>query len=586
MLCVVNYRNPVTPELLKQAGIDTVYIGVGVPLAPAPGGDHPALDPDVQPALDEFMALYADHGIRVLIESNLYSRAPKGTECVDAAGRTVRIGCFNNERFLEWMSQTVRDLATVFVQYDAFAGFLFDDGVQVRCDCCYCEVCTRAFRDRHGMPPPEFTPAEGTAQIDGRDPRLLWDAFHQDAYSRYLRTQAKAATDVSAALLCLTIPSDSFFFGRHLNSTAARNATPLTAAARLQRIDRYHVRDWRTFQSFPVLRVVPHGSGREAYATGCHLTTPSPCMILQQEGPLFETHGRQQFLSPGEISRLIRTTVAEGADALGFWENSNVFPHYSQGFQAIGSAAADLERVRPLLRDRRPFPAKVGLLYSTTTEILQQPWSHNTLERWRHLHAFEGCAFALTRASIQFRTLLDSDLGDEVLDDLSVLILPGVTHLTTDVAERIEQAADAGGLTVLADPTSLQLRAANLVRFDAHFWFRSQLEGYRHQVRLMEQAGEVLSHLLPRLDVPTLQPAWAQSDSCFMRLFNAEDASLLLFVVNWDTHNPSPVALCAGGSWRLLEEPVAEDTDLHQPRQRLDATIPAAGWRVFRCLRE
>ena len=585
MLCVVNYRDPVAPERLKQARIDTVYIGVGVPLAPADDGNAPALDPDVQPSLDEFMALYADHGIRVLIESNFYSRPPKGTECVDAAGRKIRIGCFNNERFLEWTAQTVHGLATAFTRYSAFAGFLFDDGVQVRCDCCYCDVCTRAFRDQYRVAPPEFTPTEGTGRIDENDPRLLWDAFHQDAYSRYLRTQAEAAAAVSPDLDCLTIPSDSFFFGRHLNSTAAHDATPLTAGARLQRIDRYHVRDWRLFQSFPVLRVVPHGSGREPYATGCHLTTPSPCMILQQEGPLFETHGRQQFLSPGEISRLVRTTVAEGADALGFWEDPNVFPHYGPGFQAIGSAAADLERVRPLLRERRPFPARVGLLYSTATEVLQQPWPHNTLERWRHLHAFEACAFALTRASVQFRTMLDSELTDDALADLSVLILAGVTHLTADLAKRLERAVESGGLTVLTDPSSLHLRGGTVVRFDAHLWFRSQLEGYRHQVRLEEQVREIRSYLLPWLDVPGLQPVWAQSDSCFAKLFSAEDGSLLLFVANWDTRNPSAVVVCARGQWRLRGEPQPDDTGPRQPRQRLETVIPAAGWRVLRCTR-
>ena len=585
MLCVVNYRSPVAPERLKQARIDTVYIGVGVPLAGPGEPGAPRLDPGVEPELDTFMALYADHGIRVLIEANLYSRPPEGTECVDAHGRTVHIGCFRNRRFLEWTAQTIRDLATVFARYKAFSGFLFDDGVQVRCDCCYCDACTRAFRDKYNVAPPDFTPAEGTAQVDERDPRLLWDTFHQDAYSRYLRTQAEAAAAVSAGLLCLTIPSDSFFFGRHLNSTAARDATPLNAGARLQRIDRHHIRHWRTFQSFPILRLTPHGSGRVPYATGCHLTTPSPCMILQQEGPLFETHGRQQFLSPAEISRLMRVSVTEGTDALGFWENSTVFPHYGPGFEAIGSVAADVERLHPLLRQRRPFPAKVGLLYSTTTEVLQQPWSHNTLERWRHLHAFEACAFALTHASIQFRTILDSELSDDEPSDVNVLILAGVTHLTTALVEQLERAVDADRLTILADPGSLPIRGATIVRFDPHLWFRSQFEGYRHQDRLVEQAQEIRTHLLPWLDVPALQPVWAQSDSCLVKLFGAENGSLLLFVANWDTRNSAGVTLSAHGPWRLLGESPPGAPGSAQARQRLETTVPPAGWCVFHCVR-
>ena len=379
VLCTVDHRQPIPPELLRKAHIGAVYVGVGIPVRRDRATGRAVLLKEVRAQLEPFLKLYGDNGIKVLVESNFYSRPPRGTECVDAHGRKVRIGCFSNEKFLAWMSRSIRDLAAAFGPYEAFGGFLFDDGVHVRADCCYCETCRRLFKEKHGVEPPPFEHVEGAARLEPDDPRLLWDAFHRQAYARYMRTQAEAAASASGKLQLLTIPSDSYFFGRHLNARVAPSGTSTSAGARLQRMERLHVTHWHIFQSFPVPRVVNDGIGLRPFATGCHLTTPSPCMVFHHEGPLIETAGRQQFLSPTEIGRAMRTTIAEGADAIGFWENARAVSHYAGAFDAIGSVVTDVRSIRATLKERTPVPARVGLLYSTATEIVQQPWEET---RW------------------------------------------------------------------------------------------------------------------------------------------------------------------------------------------------------------
>jgi hypothetical protein len=447
LACTVDYKSPIPPELLKKAGIQYVYVYIGMPLKSDPVSGRRVLDEKIKSQLDEFFKLYGDNGIKVLLVSGFYTRPPKGTECVDCGGRTIMEGCFNNRAFLDAMAKDIRDMAEAFGAYPAFAGFCFDDGVHVRVDCCYCDTCRRLFKERHGLAPPPFEPEAGPARLDLKDPRLLWDAFQRDACAAYMRTQAQA---VPEGLVSVTIPSDSYFYGRHLSAEVTQKETPAGADARLQRIERIQVRDWHIFQSFPFPMVVKEGAGLRAYGVGCHLTEPSPKMILHSEGPLVEAAGRQQFMSPAEIARMMRTTIAEGARCICFWNNARALSSYPEGLDAVGAVAADVDKIMNVLDERQAFPARVGLLYSTATEIVQQPWRKNTLERWLHLHAFEAMGYALTRRSVQFRVVFDDGLDETALAGMDVLILAGVTHMTAPVAEMLEKRMAEGKLRVLA----------------------------------------------------------------------------------------------------------------------------------------
>lgn len=579
LCCTVDYRSPIPPEWLKKAGIQTVYISVGMPLKPDPATGRRGLDEKVKPQIEEFLRLYGRAGIKVLVESNFYTRPTEGTQCVDASGRSIAMGCLRNRGFLDAMAKDIRDMAEAFSAYGGFAGFLFDDGVQVRADCCYCETCKRLFKEQSGLAPPPFAPDDGPQRLDPNDPRLLWDAFHQDSYAGYLRTQAQAAGAFSDKLFLATIPADSYFYGRHLSLEVPPSETPLQSGARLQRMDRIQVKNWRLFQSFPFPLVTQDGSGRAHFGTGCHLTTPSPGIIVHTGGPLIESAGRQQFLSPAEIRRMMGTTIAEGADRICFWTSAKIMLSYPDGFDAIGAAAADADKAARLLEERKPFPARIGLIYSTTTEIVQQPWRKNTMERWRHLHAFEAMAYALTRRSLQFRVLLDNDLDEAALSSLNAIILTGVTHLTKPVAEMLERAAQ-GRLKVLTDRSCLPLQGAKVCEFDQDYWFNRQIKGYRQPAGLDHQAAEIRRTVLLELEPSDLQPAVVQSGSVFGKFFLGGNDSLLIFLVNWDTENECAARVEFSTPHAVTDEPSGAGLG---NGKAVEVNLPPAGWRVIRC---
>jgi len=583
LACTTDYKSPIPPDLLKKASIQTVYVYVGFPLKPDPASGRRVLDEKIKPQLDEFFKLYGDNGIKVLLVSGFYTRPPKGTEAVDASGRTMTIACLRNPDFLTAMKKEIQDLAEAFATYPAFAGFLFDDGVHVRVDCCYCDLCKRLFKEKHGIEPPPFEPDTGAACLDPNDPRLLWDAFHREAYANYMRTQAQAARTVSDKLLLVTIPSDSYFYGRQLNSEVERDKTPLGGDARLMRMDRTQVRDWHVFQSFPVPGVVNEGPGLRSYATGCHLTEPSPKMILHSDGPLIETAGRQQFMSPAEIARMMRTTIAEGANRICFWNNARALASYPEGMEAVGAVSADVDKIMKVLDERQALPSRVGLLYSTATEIVQQPWRKNTLERWRHLHAFEAMAYALTRRNVQFRVVFDNELDEAALAGLDALILTGVTHMTRPVAEMLEKRMADGKLRVLADPASLAIKGAKGCNFDPDIWFKNQLKGYR-QVRYLDQQAEQISRaLLPELGAAQLQPVTLSSDTCFAKISQGEQDSLLVFVVNWDVWNGATARVDFAKPYKVKDEVSGQELG---SEKTLEMKVEPAGWRVIRCARK
>lgn len=579
LMCVVDYRDPVPPELLKQAGIQRVYATVGLPVTSDKDGT-PVLAPKVRPQLEAMLNLYREHGIKVLLATHYFGRPPEGTEAVDGTGRRLRMACLRHPDFRDWMSEKINLMVRTLERYPAFDGFLFDDGVHVRCDACYCSVCRTGFKEKHGLEPPPFTPYTGPARVDPADPRLLWDAFHRRSYAGYLRTQARAAQAPAGRRMLLTIPSDSYYIGRQLSRNIQPEATSLRSNARLQRIDRIQVRDWYVFQSFPVPTVMDSESGREAYGVGTHLTTPSPVMVLHHGGPYLDHMGRQQFLGPAEIRRVMHCTIAEGAAAICFWENARAFGACPDAFDAIGEVAREASRLDDVLQAREPLPARVGLLYSTTTEIMQQAWTGNTMERWRHLHAFDAMAYALTRASVAFRVILEPTLRPDTLESLDVLLLTGVTQLTKPSAVLLESAVATGKLTLMTDAGCLKLKGARRLTFDQDAWYEKQLKGYRQPVHLDRQARDIREHLLSELDLSSLQPATVSSHALLAKIFRDENQDLLVFLVNWDLERETRAQLRFDIPRRLRDCLGKEVWPQHQTHR---VTVEPAGWRVLHC---
>lgn len=574
---LLDVGNPLSPAWLQQAGVDYVYLSAP-PLERGEDGGL-VIASGQREAWDAVMQLYEGTGVRVLVMGNFYINPDEEHQAVDAFGRRHPMACFRHPGFQETMTQRIQDLARALSAYPAFGGFVFDDGPHVRVDCCYCDRCVAQFREEYGVEPPAFEPVKGTGRVRDEDPVLLWEQFQRESWEIYLHTQSRAVRSVSDDLLMVTIPSDSYFYGRFLNVRVKPQETVLGHKGRLQRIERIHPREWTIFQSFPLARVPEAGErGLQSWGIGAHITADSPKMLMQQEGPYAPTYQRIQYMSPAEIERMARVTIVEGANALCYWTPAGPLPFYPAAFDAMAEVYRDVAQIDNILLQRKWLPQPIGLLYSTTTETLEQAWQENTSERWQHLHAFEGIAYSLRRSNIPFEIVMEDEITADRLRRLQALILPNVRFLTASVATAIEEAVAQTGLRALAAGECVPLRGMIVTNCDPLIWHRWASRGYRQERYANEQWREcqttLASHLLPLIDAP----ARVYSELALGQLYQLDDGDLLFMIANWDLNELIEVAV----------EGDVEANDLLSGRKlgRLDdlgrLTIPPAGWRVLR----
>lgn len=574
---LVDLANPVPPATLEHAGITHVY--ASAPATEVGDDGVPVIAAAVREQWERVLRLYEGSRVRVLVMGNFYIRPAAEFQARDVFGRAHPMACFRQPGFQEAMRERIVNLARALSAYPAFGGFAFDDGAHVRVDCCYCDLCREQFAAEYGLEPPGFAPHSGTGRIPADDPILAWEQFQRDSFELYLRTQADAVRSVSPDLLMVTIPSDSYFYGRFLNVDVDPEETILGHSALLQRIERIQPRYWTIFQSFPLARLPEAAeTGLQPWAVGAHITADSPKMLMQQEGPYAPVYQRIRYMSPAEIERMGRVTITEGAGGICWWTPAGPLPYYPSAFDAMAEVARDVERLAPVLAARRRAPARIGLLYSTTTEVLEQPWRINTSERWQHLHAFEGIAYSLLRANLPFDYVMEDELTPQRLRGLRALVLPAVRFLRQDIAAAIEQAIGETGLVAVAAGECVPLRGMVSTNCDPLIWHTWASRGYRQEryanLQWLEARDTLLPHLLPLAGAPVR----VYSDRAIARYYELPDGDLLLMVASWDLENIIEVAIDGEGT----------ATDLMSGREmgavadvgRL--TINPAGWRVLR----
>lgn len=577
---LLDLSNPLPVAYLERSQIDYVY-------APAPqievGADgQPIIAESARERWEKVLGAYAESTVRVLVMGNFYVDPAEEHRAVDVFGRKHPMACFRHPGFQEAMREEIAQIARAMSRYSAFGGFVFDDGPHVRIDCCYCDRCVEQFRDEYGVEPPGFEQRTGTARIPDDDPRLLWDAFQQESWQIYLRTQSEAVRSVSGDLLMLTIPSDSCFYGRFLNVEVDPAETMLGHGARLQRIERIQVRNWAIFQSFPLARL-PEGSesGLQPWATGCHITGDSPKMLMQTEGPYAPIYGRIRYMSPAEIERMARVTLTEGANSICYWTPAEPLPHYPEAFDAFAEVYREVGQIEDAMATRQPVPASIGLVYSTTTEILEQSWRTRTSERWQHLHAFEGMAWALRRCNIPFEIVMEDEITPERLETLRAVVLPATRFLTESAMQALQQAVGDSGLLVLAAGDCPPMRGMVTTDCDPLIWHRWAARGYRQERYAEQQWFEVRRKLSPRLQPVIEAPVRVYSERAIGCCWRLEDGDLMVMIASWDLEDLTEVAI--EGEGRATDMITGRDLGPTSEVGRL--TIPQAGWRVLRVSR-
>lgn len=577
---LLDLGNPLPPAWLKRAGVDYIYASAP-PTEAGPDG-RPVIAESQRERWEEVLKLYEGTGTGVLLMGGFYINPAEEHRAVDAFGRHHPMACFRNEGFLQTMRERIVVLTQAFSAYPAFAGFVFDDGPHVRVDCCYCPACVEQFRAEHQARPPAFEPRRPGRRVRDDDPILLWEQFQQESWQVYLRAQSEAVRSVSDEALMLTIPSDSYFYGRFLNVAVDREQTVTGHSGRLQRIERIQPRHWAIFQSFPLARLPEaNESGLQPWATGAHITADSPKMLIQCEGPYAPIYQRIQYMSPAEIERMARVTLTEGAGSICYWTPAGPLLSYPDALDTMAEVYRDVSGIEDALAQRRPIETSIGLLYSTTTETMEQPWEEDTSERWRHLHAYEGLSYALTRCNVPFETVMETDLTPARLRHLQALILPAVRWLSESAAAALEDAISQRGLRVLAAGECVTVRGMIASGCDPMIWHNRARRGYRQQRYADEQWQEfrttLAHHLLPLIDAPVR----VYSERAVGRLYDLEDGDRMLLVASWDLESLCEVAI--EGRGRATD--MLSGRELGEVDEIGRLTVPPAGWRVLRITR-
>ena len=578
-ITLVDGANPVPAEWLQRAGIGYVYTNGALDLETGPDG-APCLPQKERAGWERLQAEYGASGIKVLIMSNYYAHNPEGTDAYDCAGNRIDMACLQNDQFYAWMRDTIVAQARAYSAYSVFGGFAFDDGWGVRVDCDYCDTCTRLFRERSGLEPPAFEVHGGTGVVDDDDALLQWEQFQREGLLRYAREQSQAVRSVSGELLMYTIPSDSYFYGRLLNASMPREALPRSASALIQRIERIQVRNWYLFQAFPFPRVPEADEdGLQHFAVGCHFTANSPKLVLCTEGPFLQSYNRTQMMSPKEIAQMARITVTEGGNAICYWCSGSMTAEYPDGFDGMETANREIVRLGELIAARSPAAAEVGLLYSTTTEVLEQPWETNLSERWVHLHSFEATAFALLRGNVAFRIVMEDELADGALDGLDALVLPNVRFLSASAHEAITRAA-ADGTAVLAAGECVDIQGAHPLDYDVTFWHRMIRSGYRLRSNMDGHYREAERGLLPLLRRLVDQQVTVSSPTGISKLYDLPRGSLLM-IANWDLKQATWAEITAQSRCRARDALTGGELGDLGDGTSLTVPIAPADWRVL-----
>jgi len=579
-LTLVDCRKPVPVAWLQKAGIQYVYTSAVLDLAATSTG-KPCVPAAVRLGWRKLEDAYEGAGIKVLIMSNYYTRHPEGTDAVDVSGAKIKMACLYNDMFYQWMHEIIIAQAEAYSEFSVFGGFVFDDGWGTRVDCCYCEECRGRFREMHGKQPPPFEVHEGTGVVADQDVLLQWDAFQRAAYERYVDVQAAAVRSVSDDLMMLTIPSDSFFYGRLLNANLAREELPAKASALLQRIERLQVKNWFLYQSFPLPRLPEKNEkGLQHWGVGAHFTANSPKLVLSTEGPFIQHSARLQMMSAAEIEQMARITVTEGADTLCYWAAGAYTAYHPDGYDGMADVYADVQKLGSSWQGRTPFPTHVGLLYSTTTEVLEQPWRQNLSERWLHLHSFEAMAWSLLRGNIWSRTIMEDEINSGALSELSVLLVPSVRFLTESNRLAIQDCIEQG-LRVLCLGECVDIPGAELVDCDVTFWHRCIQTGYRQRANLDAQYEELERQLLPKLRKHLDYPIKVSTALGISKLYRSGNA-LLLFIANWDLHAATEAIVTGLEAYEVRDALSGKIVHVDNGVGRVIVTVPAAGWRVLR----
>lgn len=160
-----------------------------------------------------------------------------------------------------------------------------------------------------------------------------------------------------------------------------------------------------------------------------------PVNVLRLNVGLDETMGATAIYD--YVQTLVWNAVISGADALALGEDSAVFGHPS-ALEAYATAAADINRLAPIVTALQNAPTQVAILYSDSSKILDGGDPH-LKSTW---FAFEGCS----SSGLTVRYLTERQAVEGKLQQPEILVLPETPALRGETFAQLAAFVEGGGV--------------------------------------------------------------------------------------------------------------------------------------------
>lgn len=376
-------------------------------------------------------------------------------------GKKLRSFCPNKPLFWKHAEKALRILLPKYLPYPQASIINLED--EWSNPFCYCETCRKLFRKEYGYDMPEPKPDTSPAYLQKWYDRVM---FHIDTRKRYIERAVKLIHKLygEGCLVTTSQPQGfSVFTGQEVVRTqwavdlpwdhTYPGDMPLWTAMSAQSLESAVMLSPRPDR--------PRHFLLQGFAYVSRFPSMPPRAYTRLQGWLALSHG---INSIGWFCyHWMRWTMP----GTGAWE----------GVKEIGDI---MRRYAPLLKQLRPKPAPIALLYNLSSEsadflrmkvrIEDHPWNPpakgtSRLVVWRVYHALQEAYLEMKLAGIPFDCIFEEHIKRGLLP-YKAIVIPNGTYLAPQIRERLERFTKDGGKVLVGKTATFELEGAEKLDVD------------------------------------------------------------------------------------------------------------------------
>lgn len=333
--------------------------------------------------------------------------------CIDASGKPQKRFCMNGGFFYQRCAAIQKEIGERY-RPDGYTV----SGWGVNYALCYCEVCTRLFKQKTGLDLPRK-----------RD----WDDPVYQAWFEWNDAQVMALWDDQNRIARETVGPDCIWVGQIVGSMGARGLKAVADRSPMMMIDYQKREEDAGFEDGSTAGKVFNG-------------------LMNWEKPVTQAigiySGMRLMASPApEWTSWMRQTIAGGV--VPWWHTVSSYSEDKRRYEAVPALMQWHERNERYLFDRRPV-ATVGMVWSDTNNVFfgRDQAFERVMDPWL------GMTHALIRGRIPF-VAVHADHIDRDAAQLHTLVLPDLAAMSDEHVASIQRFVARGGNLLATGETSL-----------------------------------------------------------------------------------------------------------------------------------